>query len=322
MIKILLITNKTDITTDFIVKKLTDKKVPFYRLNTEEIGHSVQISFDILAHDFILYDKRLNIKVDLLKFNSIYFRRPEIELDSASLTPAEANFIKSELLFTLEGLYSILSNAFWLNTVYSIRKAENKIYQLLLANKIGLNIPQSLITNNSQNAFDFYESSNAACIIKPIKSGLVESDKEEGVIFTSKIELTNTNITRIESCPIYLQELIEKKGDIRITVVGNKIFAAFIHSQDLSEAHVDWRRASTPLKHLPIDLPSNITNQCFELCRKLSLNFAAIDFILDKDNNYIFLEINPNGQWAWIEKQLNYPISEQITNLLIEKSHN
>ena len=57
---------------------------------------------------------------------------------------------------------------------------------------------------------------------------------------------------------------------------------------------------------------------CLKLTKKLELNFSAIDLILDKNKDYIFLEINPNGQWAWIEKRLGYNISCEIIKLLME----
>lgn len=320
MITILLITNKSDITTDFIVKKLREKEQPFYRLNTEEIGISVKICFNIHANKYTLVDKHLNCEINLLNIKSVYFRRPEINNHISNLTLAETNFIKSELLFCLEGLYKILNKAFWINTVNAIRNAENKIFQLQLALEIGFNVPQSIITNDPEKAFNFYNENKNHCIIKPIKSGLVEGDQEEGVIFTSEIQLERNNIVRIESSPVYLQSLIEKKGDIRVTIVRDKIFAAFIHSQDLAESQIDWRKARIPLKHSKIELPIDLANNCFILTKKLSLNFAAIDLVLDKENNYFFLEINPNGQWAWIERQLNYTISDEITNLLVENS--
>jgi len=322
-IKILLITNKTDITTDFIVKNLKHKEIPFYRLNTESLGDFVDIRFNFFLNKYLLLDKALKVEIDLSKIRSVYFRRPEItNISNSSLTEGEKNFIKSEILFTLEGLYRILDNAHWLNSVYDIRNAENKIYQLILAKNIGLCIPNSLITNNPSSAFTFYENNNSSCIIKPIKSGLIQGSKEEGVIFTNKVVLNDQNLARVESCPLYLQSYISKKGDIRVTVVGNELFAAFIDSQTKKESKVDWRKSVQPLKHSRIKLPQNIAEKCLLLTKRLNLNLAAIDFILDKENNFIFLEINPNGQWAWIEKQLNYPISDKIANIIIEKAIN
>ena len=72
------------------------------------------------------------------------------------------------------------------------------------------------------------------------------------------------------------------------------------------------------LEHREHVLPNNIKKMCIELTRKLNLNYSAIDMILDENNDYVFLEINPNGQWAWIENKLQFPISKKIVDLLVE----
>ncbi len=317
---ILVLTNKGDITSDFIIQNLSRLGVPFYRLNTDEIGNSIQLSFDINKKEYLIYDSARKITVDLLKIKSVYFRRPEIKVFAKGITSGEENFIKSELSFSLEGIYKILSGAFWVNTVTAIRNAENKLYQLILAKEIGLSTPNTLLSNHPQNALDFYAENHNSCIIKPIKSGLVSGTSEEGVIFTSQVQLDEKNIERIATCPTYLQNLVQKTADLRVTLVGNKLFSAMIHSQDEVESSVDWRKAGHPLKHSIHELPKDVSAKCFKLAKKLNLNFAAIDFILDKEGNYIFLEINPNGQWAWIERQLNLKISNEITNLLVKKA--
>lgn len=321
MTKILLITNKTDITTDFIVSSLHRKNVLFYRLNTEEIGLSVQVSLNFQENRYVIIDRAKSLVIDLLKITSVYFRRPEINNHFDDLSLGERNFVKSEFIFLLEGIYKILNKAFWINTVSSIRNAENKIYQLLIAKSLDLEIPRSIITNVPVEAEQF-TLSNETSIIKPIKSGLVEGDREEGVIFTSSVTINKGNAKRVERCPVYLQNLIPKKGDIRVTVVGKKVFSAFIHSQESDETRVDWRKSNVPLQHSHIDLPQLVKQKCVMLTEFLSLNFAAIDFILDTNGNYTFLEVNANGQWAWIERQLNLNISDEITSLLVENQGN
>lgn len=103
-----------------------------------------------------------------------------------------------------------------------------------------------------------------------------------------------------------------------MTVVGEHIFAAKINSQLSSESLTDWRAANNILPHEKIQLPNELESKCLELNRYFKLNFSAIDFILDTNNEYFFLEINPNGQWAWIEQLLEYPISKAITDILLE----
>lgn len=321
MTKVLIISNKSDLTSDFIIKQLKENQINFYRFNTEELTKSVSISLNFEANSYKLYDSKINEVIDLKEFTSVYYRRPELPIiDSPDLSVGEVTFLKNEILFTLEGVYKILKNAYWISPLYSIREAENKIHQLILAKSLGFQIPESIVTNKYENTNTFFIENNNNCIIKPIKSGLIEDSKESKVVFTNTINTLPENKSQIEDCPLFFQSHIEKKGDIRVTLVGDKIFAALIHSQEYTDTTTDWRRGEISLKHTKIELPVNLQEKCISLLKALGLRFGAVDFILDKNDNYIFLEINPNGQWAWIEKQTGYDISNQIVNLLINEN--
>jgi glutathione synthase/RimK-type ligase-like ATP-grasp enzyme len=317
MTKVLVITNKNDITSDFIVKKIKDRKIDFYRFNTEEISKSCFILIDFQRNRFLLKDTILQKEYNLKEFSSIYFRRPEIPtFVSENLSIGEYSFIKNEFLYTFEGIYKILKDAYWVSPVCAIREAENKIYQLEIALSIGLKIPNSIITNSFYDALEFYDRNNASCIIKPIKSGLIEDKNKSKVIFTNHLKNRPNSKEQIESAPNYFQSLIIKKYDVRVIVVGEKIFATLIHSQNDIETQVDWRRGERILQHTKFELPDDIKEKCIKLLKVLNLRFGAMDFIIDKNEELVFLEVNPNGQWAWIEKQTGYEISNEIVNLL------
>lgn len=181
---------------------------------------------------------------------------------------------------------------------------------------LGFKIPNSIITNSYDKATKFFKENNEKCIIKPIKSGLIEDTTESKVVFTNVLKSIPENPEKISSNPNYFQSHIIKKGDIRAIVVGKKIFATFIHSQDYLKTKTDWRKGEMNLKHTKINLPNDINDKCIALLQKLKLRYGAIDFILDENDNYVFLEINPNGQWAWIEKQTGYNITQEIVKLL------
>lgn len=314
---VLIITNKGDITTDFIVRELKTQGIPFFRLNTEEITKTISISFNVEKSEFIILDQDMNTVYDCMKFTSVYYRRPGIpEFAINGLTKGEEIFMRNEFTFFLEGLYKVLKNAIWFSPIYAIREAENKLYQLLLAKKLGFRIPNSIMTTDYKGAFDFYISNSSNCIIKPIKSGLINEPKNDKVVFTSKIEKFPEVTGSIQNCPSFIQEHIKKRSDIRVTVVGNKIFSTEILSQENEDTIVDWRRGENVLKHHKTILPAEVEGKCRELVSTLNLKFGAIDFILDENGNYIFLEINPNGQWAWIEYQTDYPISKEIVEIL------
>lgn len=323
MTPVLLITNKNDITTDFIVKRLKERNVGFYRFNTEEIGVTIDLHFDFRNKFFRLIDTVLNRTIDLTKVQSVYFRRPELPRGLDGLSRGENSFIRGEMNYTLEGIYKILDHARWINKVNDIRNAENKIFQLQIAENIGFKTPDSIITTQKKAASEFYNRNARSCIIKPIRTGLLEHDGvEEGIIFTNVVSIDVDNIGRIQSCPTYFQEHIQKKGDVRVTVVGNNVFAALIHSQTSDDSKIDWRKSQGNLEHTELQLPETIKEKCIRLVKNLSLNFGAIDFILDEKEEFIFLEINPNGQWAWIERILDLKISDSIANLLTKNLAN
>lgn len=315
MTKILLITNKQDYTTDFVVRRLKEAGAEFYRLNTEEIGKSCFISLDFSKKQFLLYDRLLDLKYDLKTFRSIYFRRPELPVViSEDLSHDEQLFVKAEHHQFLEGIYKLLRKSYWMSPLDAIRRAENKIYQIDLAQEIGLTIPPSVITNEISSFRDF--SKKQDCIVKPIMSGQIGWPEMHEVVFTSKLEHVPSD-EEITSCPSYLQNRIEKEYDIRLTIVGKSTFAVAIDSQQNKETETDWRKGENLLSHRKIELPFHLIEKCYRMLSELNLQYGAFDFILDKKGNYLFLEVNPNGQWAWIECQTGYDISGAIAKQLI-----
>lgn len=319
---ILILTNKDDITVDFIIRELVNQNIQYYRLNTEDIPNDIDINFNVDKGKFLLHDKNKNIDINLQDIEAVYFRRAEINKFNyvTNISEQERNYLRSEMAFVLEGIYKVLRNKFWLNNIYNIRDAENKIYQLQLAQEVGFEIPASTISNQFFSVNQFVNKCNRDCIIKPIKTGNMKDITNPKVIFTSKLDSTmQDNIDRVEAFPLFIQKNIHKRYDLRCIVVDDEVFVAEIDSQNDRDSLIDWRRAKSYLEHREHLLPLQIKSMCIQMTKKLKLNYSAIDLILDENGNYIFLECNPNGQWAWLEKRLNFPISKKIVRILMEK---
>ncbi|MDF0750154.1 hypothetical protein NLU14_07900 [Marinobacter sp. 71-i] len=312
---VLVITNKEDVTVDFVIEALKVNKINYYRFNTEDIGSNISISFD--SAGYALFDHKKSKIIKINEFGSIYFRRPKLPPPMPGLTIGEQQFYLNEISTYLEGIYRNLSSNFWLNSVFDIRMIENKPYQIELARSIGFSVPSFCVSNNVNICNDFFRKHDF-CIFKPLKVGLIEEPEGVGkVLYTTKVD--SNFIEKIKTngaMPIYLQQQVIKKCDIRVTLVGNKIFGAKILSQNSDISRVDWRRSDSMLAHEKVDIPSKLKDKCLRLCKLFNLNFAAIDFVLDNSDRFWFLEINPNGQWAWIESLLGYPISNEIAELL------
>lgn len=314
MMKVLLFTNKEDITTDFIVQELKRQKIDFYRFNTEELSKTVEIILDFERELYLLIDKQDNKEFHLLDFTDIYYRRPELPIyDDADLTEGERSFLQIEIYYTLEGVYRLLSQKHWFNNVFAIRNAENKIYQLLMAKEVGLTIPSTLISNHHDSVKRFV--GHGEHIIKPVHNARIIDEKQSKIVYTSEITLPIKK-EEAEYNINFLQNKIEKRFDVRATFVEGKCFAVTIDSQQLEDTCIDWRRGEHILQHTPIELPQDIQTKCLRLMQRFNLDYGAIDFVLDKQGNYIFLEINPNGQWAWIEHLTGLPISKEIVKCL------
>ncbi|MCM5507146.1 hypothetical protein [Vibrio sp. SCSIO 43169] len=308
---ILLVTNQRDLTTDYIVRELKNRSIPYHRLNTENLP-SYKCS---IGHSHIDDWNIGEITGSCVK--AAYFRRPkQPEPKGHNCSQDIDKYLSIEWLSFLKSIYSRL-NKKWFSNPNDIVLAEDKPLQLLLANRLGFCIPKAAITNDIKPAISL--SREHHLIAKPLRQALIENESEQ-VIFTNRIKpLEPNNEMALSYCPIILQQEISKKFDVRVTVVGDRVFAAAIHSQKNIDTTTDWRKGGiVDLAHEPIDLPKAISQQCIDLTKKLNLRFGAIDLICDKQDNYWFLEINPNGQWAWIENRIQAPIAKAIVDELLK----
>lgn len=307
----LIVTSKRDLTSDFIILELQRRGLPYFRLNTEDIPKAVFrcVPGDPGAWQFDLP----NASFDLSRVNAAYFRRPGMPEALLEISEGERSYSALEWYATLQSLYWAVGER-WLNPPHLIALAENKIYQLTLARALGFLIPDTLVSNDPIAAREF--ASKGEIIGKPLRNSVVKGLELDRVVFTTRVSINEqTDPLSIRACPMILQREIRKQFDVRVTVVGDQVFAATIDSQSDSATEVDWRRTSKPdLAHAVYHLPEDVADQCIALTQKMGLRFGAVDFVLDRDDQLWFLEINPNGQWGWIETRTGQPIAAAIVS--------
>jgi glutathione synthase/RimK-type ligase-like ATP-grasp enzyme len=204
----------------------------------------------------------------------------------------------------------------------SIRLAQRKSSQLALAGSIGFELPDTLITNGPEAFLDFYDRHSGRIITKPYDDAWPPSaDGEEMGRYADPVSTRDVGYAdAIRFAPMITQEYVAKRLELRVTVVGREVFAAAIHSQESNHARFDWRRYDrSSTRHEPYELPSEVAERCVEIVERLGLSYGAIDLILTPDGRYVFLEVNPSGQWLWIEEVTGLPISEALCSLLMNK---
>ena len=302
----MIITHKDDYTVDFVVNKLNARSIPFYRLNCEEI-HKVDFKFDgEEGGDF-------QIK-GIASIKSIWFRRTKLPLIEG-VSHSEKMYLLGEYDALLDNIYQLLRDRIWLSHPDNVYRAENKLYQLKIARKIGFNLPDTIVSNQHEVIKNFIRKHKNNVIIKPLNQGRIITEDGVKTIFTNKMSNeVISNLDNYDLTPSIIQENIEKEYELRVTIVNQTIWAAKVDSQFYDENKVDWRKKKIPFEKY--SLPKEIENLIHQLIKVLNLNFCAIDFIKYTKGKYVFLEINPNGQWAWLESEIGLPISDEIINFL------
>lgn len=314
---ILLVTNRRDITMDYVVAELRRRDISFYRLNTELLPQSIST---MSGRDRKKWSIRIGDReVRGEEVTAAYFRRPGAPnaLDVVK-DLAEKRYVESEWGSFLKSLYMCLEDV-WFSSPTQIFLAEDKPRQLILAHELGFDIPEVCVTNDWTLVKKLTDQHRA--IGKPLREAVLSGDNER-VMFTHRIgALSESDAEAVALAPFIVQKEILKRYDVRVTVVGTNVFATAIWSQANAETEVDWRQGTrTDLKHERIELEESISQHCVDLVRALGLRFGAIDFVCDQEGKLWFLEINPNGQWAWIENLTGYPISRAIVDALEEIS--
>ncbi|MBY0356565.1 MAG: hypothetical protein K2W82_01075 [Candidatus Obscuribacterales bacterium] len=326
---ILLISSKDDVTTDFLVNRLDTLEMSAFRFNTEDLYTQYSLSYEIAdeSESYILRDKYRNVSVDLAKVSGAIFRRPKKPV--IKCVEEELSHTASEIDELLRGAWAAIPESAWLNNPLNIWKANNKIRQLNVARKLGFNIPVTRIATEPQEILLFSSDLNEEIICKPLSHGLIqEQDEQIHCVFTSKITEADLDWLRKTKsiAPILVQQHIKKDVDIRVTVIGKKLFAAEIHSQDSEVSNVDWRKwqigSVAPPRHECCILPKDISTKCLGLLEHFELNFGCIDLIRTPEGKFVFLEINPNGNWVWLENQLSFPLANEIIRLIAGRRAN
>lgn len=309
---ILLVTNRRDLTTDFVVRELERRSLPYIRLNTDALGSARLILRVNRPEDDSLVCEGQELRLD--EVTGAYFRRPEAPLIAEDAGSEEVRaYCAAEWSALLKTLIGRMDGR-WFNDPSAIIRAEDKPRQLLAARALGFRTPETLITNDPSIVRAFV--SKGPAVAKPLRHALLEDGGPGRVMFTTRLTPEGLgDDAGIAAAPVILQAEIPKAFDLRVTVVGEQVFSVAIHSQAHAETSVDWRRGVRPdLAHEVVELPADVSAACVALARALGLDFGAIDLVRDPSGDHWFLEINPNGQWAWIENRTGLPIAAAVVD--------
>ena len=298
-------------------------------------GHTIRFDTDRYPTDVRLTayygpegDERLTLtneegEHDLREVSAIWHRRLSFGAKlPASLDRQMRHASLGETSAAAHGMLASLQ-AFRMDHLHHIRHAENKQLQLQTAREFGLDIPRTLTTNDPAAARAFAKSCESGIVTKMLSSFAIYDEGKELVVFTNPVQPEDLeNLSGLNLCPATFQEQLPKSLEIRATVVGRRVMSAAVNSQVSARAAHDWRRDGVSMiqdwQHY--QLPFDVEEKLLRLTNYFSLNYGAIDIILTPDNRHVFLELNPSGEFFWLERAPGLPISDAIADLLLDQS--
>jgi hypothetical protein len=307
---LLILTSDKDLTADFLIVELIDRGLPYFRLNAEQLtsaDYSFSISGDGVRRELGLGRRSLCLD----DVTAVWYRRAIQPGSISELPPAERIFVAGELRHLATGL--ILNPAItWVNPVDRVYVAEHKLLQLQLARKIGFRVPRTLVSRDPTALRKFVEANKTGSICKPIFHGMFVDGEDCYSVYTRRVSPDSFDADSVKVCPVLLQEEIPRQADVRATFIGAHCFVADITADSNI---VDWRDPNVSARYSEATLTDDIMAKCRAMLSALGLLYGAFDFLRTPEGDLVFLEVNPTGEWAWLEDRLGFAMRKAFIEL-------
>jgi glutathione synthase/RimK-type ligase-like ATP-grasp enzyme len=317
---VLVLTNSLDATANYLVPILETVGIDVVRFDTDDLVQRLMGSYQS-GEASLYWNKR---KITPSDIRHIWYRRPDRLTSQLFGDTPEGNYARLEWTEFVECFLAHIPQSKWMNHPARNVAASRKLQQLTLASKIGFAIPDTLVTQDPQELRDFFDQHEGQLIVKPMSTGYIERPDEscDTLVYTNRVQKNQLDdLADLVNCPTLFQQFIQKKSDVRITVVDDEIHAVeLLASDDSGEQRCDIRRNNmVDVSYQPISLPPAVRQSIQELMRHYNLRFGAIDMAITPNGNWVFFEINPNGQWAWLDLTAGTSIAQSFVNAYMSK---
>jgi glutathione synthase/RimK-type ligase-like ATP-grasp enzyme len=311
---ILIISHDKDGHSIVVQEELTRVGYPFTLLDLSLFPKQAQLSMEYESDHYS--DSVLQYAETQVRFKdcgSVWWRRPQpFTLHDELNGGVGRNFSYNECMSAINGLW-LLSDAAWINNPVNDETASRKAYQLKMATACGLTIPRTLITNDPKKAVEFIHTQGQGNVIYKSFSATEQAWRETRLVKQEELE----NIESVKYAPVIFQECIHADIDLRVTIIGDNIFPAAIHSKDTSYKY-DFRMNYHECKIVQHPLPDKLNKQLLRFMKEMGITYGAVDLRLRPTGEYVFLEVNTAGQWLFMEQPTGMPITQTLVRTLIE----
>ena len=249
-------------------------------------------------------------RVDLAEASAVWWRRVASFTVDPSITRGEHNaFAHSETTQALNGMLDSLSCP-WMNPREADSAAHHKPYQWTVAQALGLKLPRTLVTTDAEAAREFIDRLRPAKVVFKAFLAAIQEWRETRLVEAEDM----ARLDLVRYAPVIFQEYVPGV-DLRITMIGDEIFAAEIDARNTSY-EIDMRMVVGESLVAPVTLPDALQTRLRNLQHRLKLVYGAIDMRRTAAGEYVFLEVNPAGQWLFVEQRTGLPITKALADYL------
>lgn len=262
------------------------------------------------AKDDLIFHLPGGRRIALDDVGAVWYRRIRSMAIEPALTDQTARlFAWSESNEALLGVWYAM-DCFWMNPPTADEVALRKVFQLRIARKVGLSVPETLVTNGPEEARAFVEHHGIGQVIRKAFRNIPQAPRETILVEKSELEM----IDCVRFAPVIFQKYVPVDLDLRVTVIDGEIFAASIASDEHHK--VDYRSGLSTARVQRYTLPDEVETSLRALMTEMKLKFGAVDFRVTPDGEHVFLEINPAGEFLFISERTGQPIPAAIAAAL------
>lgn len=318
---ILLLTHQQDFyTIDLVQESLSKKGAASVRVNMDDFPLSLQLTKVVDNTGTYISFSNNGKRIDTRELKGVWLRKYWTPRINPEIDPAYSQGCFRESKEVLDIFIHSLEKLPFIDPLPAIKKASNKLYQMEVARANGMRIPRTLITNDHEQLKEFYSNAHTEIVAKMLTTLTASMQASDFFFYTSKVTREHMEEVDLSDCPMTFQEYIEKDYELRIIYVDGNFFAGKIDASKSKRGQVDWRKAmpgEVTWEHY--ELPGNIKRQLTQFMNAVGLVYGAIDIIKNRNGEYVFLEVNPIGEWGMLQRDLDYKISDAIADALIKR---
>jgi ATP-grasp ribosomal peptide maturase len=317
-VTVVIFADNNDVPVDAVVRELTERDVPVFRADTSWFPRTLTMEalLDSDGHWRGLL-RTSHRTVELSDIRSIWCRHPGTFGFPEGMTEVERAYAHREARLGLGGVLASL-DTLWVNHPNRSADAAYKPLQLALAARCGLTIAATAITNSPDAVRRFATASPTGVVRKSLGPNSVTEGGALTVAFTHRLESKDlTDLSGIKITATQMQHWVNKMYEARVVVVGERVFTIAIRAGSQA-SRVDWRADYPALSYEWIDTPPEIEKGLRDYMARMGLTYAAVDFAIDIDEHWIFLESNSAGQYFWLEAHTGAPITTALADALTE----